>query len=144
MNNENVDFVNKRLLQKLDKNVNNEEEPSGGFKKEKRSITQDLKDMATNKAFLFLCIASSGLFFVVTGVQYWLPDYLQQVLNVDPHTVNIYFSTTSLSAPVSGVIVSGIVIQQFGGYNTVKAQKTIVIIGVLAVISALPVPFFNS
>lgn len=58
---------------------------------------------------------------MVTGIQYWVPDYLQNVHKVDPHVVSLYFSATSLTAPVSGVIVGGIIITKMGGYNSVKA-----------------------
>lgn len=88
-----------------------------------------------------LSLAQSGLFFVVTGVQFWLPDYLQNVHNVDAHTASIYFSITSLSAPILGVIIGGVIITHLGGYNTPKAQKTLIISGVCAVICGLPVPF---
>jgi sugar phosphate permease len=105
----NVELVHRRLLQKLDKSVNSDYDPRGS-KLEKKSMLKELKSLFKNKAFICLVIASSGLFFIVTGVQYWLPDYLESEIGVDSHTVNVYFSTTSFSAPVSGVVVGGVII----------------------------------
>ena len=102
-----------------------------------------LKSVATNKVFLSLCLSLSGLYFVVTGVQYWTPDYLQNVLKVEESTVNIFFSVTSFTAPISGVIIGGIVTTSFGGYNTRKAQKLQAYVGSLALFAALPIPWIN-
>ena len=66
-------------------------------------------------------LSLTGLFYVVTGIQYWLPDYIQNVLQIDAHTATIYFVITSLSAPIGGVIVGGIVTSKYGGYNTITA-----------------------
>jgi MFS transporter, Spinster family, sphingosine-1-phosphate transporter len=65
----------------------------------------------------------TGLFYVVTGIQYWLPNYLRNVLHVPAQTATYYFVIVSLSAPIGGVIVGGIITSAYGGYNTRKAQK---------------------
>lgn len=66
-------------------------------------------------------MAISGLFFVVTGIQYWLPDYMINVLEADTETVGWYYSFLSFTAPISGVIASGIITTKLGGYNTLKS-----------------------
>ena len=87
----------------------------------------------------------TGLFYVVTGIQYWLPNYLATVIKVtDATTVSLYFVFTTLSAPIGGVIVGGIITQSFGGYNTEKAMKMQCLMGACAVICALPIPFFDN
>jgi len=63
----------------------------------------------------------TGLFYVVTGIQYWLPDYIETVLEIEPHRATVYFVIVSLSAPIGGVIVGGIITSAYGGYNNVKA-----------------------
>jgi len=55
-------------------------------------------------------------------LQYWIPDYLQNVIKVDAHTTSVYFSTTSLSAPIGGVFVGGVMTSSYGGYNSKKGQ----------------------
>lgn len=86
----------------------------------------------------------TGLFYVVTGIQYWLSDYLTSVIKVgDPTKIQLYFIFTTLSAPIGGVIVGGIITQSFGGYNTQKAMKMQCLMGACAVICALPIPFFS-
>jgi len=61
------------------------------------------------------------LYFVVTGIQYWLPTYLKDVYLLEPDEAAIFYATTSITGPVSGVIIGGIITTAFGGYNTVAA-----------------------
>lgn len=89
-------------------------------------------------------ISLTGLFYVVTGIQYWLPDYIQVILDVDPQTAVLYFVVVSLTAPIGGVIVGGIITSSLGGYNTPKAMKLQCIMGVCAVICCLPAPWFHT
>jgi len=63
---------------------------------------------------------------------------------MDPHLVTIVFSATSLSAPISGVIIGGIIITKLGGYNTKKSQKLLILVGSMAIICAIPVPLLQS
>jgi sugar phosphate permease len=73
--------------------------------------------LSTNKEFFLLCGSLTGLFFVVTGIQYWLPTYLKNVFHLSPNQAAIFFTTMSITAPISGVIIGGIITSQLGGYN---------------------------
>jgi hypothetical protein len=37
------------------------------------TFKKNLENLQTNKEFISICLGLTGLFFVVTGVQYWLP-----------------------------------------------------------------------
>ena len=124
--------VRQKTLNKIEKVIRKDMKASkeGGerrlsqalFGEEKKEpFCQRLKSVATNKVFVSLCFSLSGLYFVVTGVQYWTPNYLLNVLDVDEATSSIFFSVTSFTAPISGVIVGGIATTSLGGYNTRKA-----------------------
>jgi len=43
------------------------------------------------------------------------------VIGIAPHKVTLFFVVITLSGPIGGVIVGGIVTASYGGYNTVKA-----------------------
>ena len=62
----------------------------------------------------------AGIYFIVTGIQYWMPSYMDQVLGAPKDTVTSYFTIITLSGPIGGVITGGIVTQNYGGYNTEK------------------------
>jgi hypothetical protein len=69
---------------------------------------------------------------------------MTNVLEADSTTVGWYYSFLSFTAPISGVIMSGILTTKLGGYNTLKAQYMCCFMGICAVISALPIPFFTN
>eukprot|EP00356_Strombidium_inclinatum_P010672 CAMPEP_0170481786 /NCGR_PEP_ID=MMETSP0208-20121228/2090_1 /TAXON_ID=197538 /ORGANISM="Strombidium inclinatum, Strain S3" /LENGTH=278 /DNA_ID=CAMNT_0010754551 /DNA_START=1189 /DNA_END=2024 /DNA_ORIENTATION=- len=131
-------------LHKLTKQIKKDQEKQNDESAQKKeTFRQQLKSVISNKAFVCLCLSLTGLYFVVTGVQYWTADYFKNILGVDEHTASIYFSITSLSAPVGGVFVGGLLTSSYGGYNSVKAQKLQCFMGLCAVACALPIPFTN-
>jgi sugar phosphate permease len=62
-----------------------------------------------NGTYLFTTIALSVLFFVVSGIQYWVSDYLSEVLDVPITKVYVYFAVVVLTAPIIGALLSGYV-----------------------------------
>mmetsp|Transcript_29990 Transcript_29990/g.45857 ORF Transcript_29990/g.45857 Transcript_29990/m.45857 type:complete len:167 (+) Transcript_29990:1500-2000(+) len=72
-----------------------------------------------------------------------MPDYMKNVLDASPDEIVWYFSFISFTAPLSGVIVGGIITSKFGGYNTVSSQKFQCYMGVCAMLSCLPCPFIS-
>lgn len=76
--------------------------------------------LGTNGIYIQLTLALSGLYFVVTGIQYWLPSYMHTVIHADQAVVAWYYTALSFTGPVSGVIVGGLVTQHYDGYSTEK------------------------
>lgn len=64
-------------------------------------------------------------------------------LEIDHEEVYWYYSFVCLSAPISGVIVGGIMFSCIGGYSSPKAYALACLLGFFAVVSCLPVPFCN-
>ena len=72
-----------------------------------------------------------------------MPDYLQNIIHQDKDVVSYYFSVTSFTAPIGGVVIAGIIMQKFGGYQNPKAQKLLVIMGWCGCACSLAVPFVS-
>jgi hypothetical protein len=45
---------------------------------------------------------------------------MHHVLKVDPALIAIYFALMTITAPISGVIIGGIVTNYLGGYETFR------------------------
>ena len=71
-----------------------------------------------NKVFCYFCGSISGLFFVITGIQYWITDYWITVLGVPDTIVFMSFSIISITAPILGLIVGGNVTNSLGGFKS--------------------------
>ena len=45
-------------------------------KKENNNYFRNIKELFMNPCFILLCLSLDGLYFVITGIQYWITDYL--------------------------------------------------------------------
>jgi MFS family permease len=69
---------------------------------------------------------------------------LKNTIGEDEAIVATFFSATSATAPVGGVIVGGIVMQHYGGYTHRTSQKILVLMGYCAIACAFPIPFLDN
>jgi MFS family permease len=125
--------------------------PSSGSssprRRNKLSFSEQIKILSRCRVWMCVTVALAALFFVVTGIQYWITDYMVKVLNCDPHFVIIGFAITSLTGPVLGVFFGGWVIDKTGGYkdssgkSIVNALKICSIFGGLALVFSFPAAF---
>lgn len=92
---------------------------------------------------MLLALALSGLFFIITGIQYWISDYLQIVYQAPAEEVYYFFSITCMTAPFFGIVVNGFVITRMGGYNSPKSFTICLAVACLGMLIALPIPFLT-
>lgn len=89
-------------------------------------------------------LAICCLLFIVTGIQFWISDYMQTVLKVDPGKVFTAFAVCSITAPVLGVIAGGYLITKLGGYTNKTALEACFKISILAAVSGALLPVIDS
>jgi len=88
-------------------------------------------------------LATSVLFFVVSGIQFWGTDYMRLVLEMPEEIVYPAFSIITLTAPTLGCIVGGGLTHMMGGYRHPNAIKLILYVGLIGTIVSLPIPFVD-
>lgn len=119
------------------------------------SLGTQLKFMFSNKIFVLLTLALSGLYFVVTGLQFWVTDYMttpvaEGGIGIDPGLVVISFALSSLTGPTAGVFFGGWYIDKHGGYKDDTGEaaagtlKRCTCFGALALAFAFPAAFLTS
>ena len=79
---------------------------------------QILGRLLANTEYVCLLIAITGIYYIVAGIQYWMPNYMSTVLHINPTLAASYYATTLLIAPISGVLVGGFATSYYGGYNS--------------------------
>jgi hypothetical protein len=89
-------------------------------------------------------LALTSLFFVVTGLQFWVSDYLRIVLGVSQSMVSISFALVCITAPLFGVLFGGKLVDSYGGYTSKYAIKICFIFAVATSLTALPIPYFTN
>ena len=105
------------------------------------------KVVITNALYITTTLGLCSMYFIVTGIQFWMTSYLIDILEYNQITVAIVFSTVSITAPLAGVIIGGTFADQYGGYkgkNTLKALKLCSAFGVVAFVFAFPIGFLYS
>lgn len=109
-----------------------------------KTFCQKFAQLLTNGPFILILFSISFLYFIITGIQYWVSDYLLTVLKVDQETVFTSFGIISITGPVLGVIVGGNVTSYLGGYNSKASLKVANIVSFLCLVSAAPIAFIDS
>lgn len=89
-------------------------------------------------------LATSILFFVISGIQFWFADYMKEGIDVDQEVVDLAFALTTITSPILGVIIGGLITSWIGGYSSPLALPLITIAGALAVCFGLPIPFVTN
>ena len=102
------------------------------------------KIILTNKLYILITLGMTSIYFIVTGIQFWITKYLIEILSVEPIIVNIIFSIISITAPLSGVLFGGTLSDRYGGYkgkNERKALQMCAAFGILAFFFGIPMGF---
>ena len=102
-----------------------------------------IKELIFNKKYVFTMLGISCMLFVVTGIQFWISDYMQEVMNVPSSKVYIIFSIVCITAPTLGVLSGGIFIQYLGGYTNRKALDACFKISIIAGCCGIFLPIFD-
>ena len=106
------------------------------FWQSKRVLSQPL--------YITITLGMTSLYFIVTGIQFWITKYLVEILYTDPLAVNMIFSIISITAPLFGVLCGGTISDRYGGYkgkNEKKAIEMCVLFGLVSFVFAFPLGF---
>ena len=64
----------------------------------------------------------TSIFIIVSAVQFWINDYLENSLNITDKKTRLYaFTAIIVTSPVGGILLGGILSGKIGGYDTEKA-----------------------
>lgn len=76
-----------------------------------------IHDLLRSPLYLTLTLSMCGLYFEVTGIQFWSTDYFLKELHEPKSSVLTWFAITSVTAPTSGVVFGGWLVDRLGGYR---------------------------
>ena len=102
------------------------------------------KIVLTTPLYISITLGLCSIYFIVTGIQFWMTKYLIEILGGEPILVNTLFSIISVTAPLSGVILGGTFSDKYGGYkgeNAIRAIKLCIAFGLISFVFAFPMGF---
>jgi len=106
----------------------------------------DVTEVLSQPLFIMVMLLLSSIYFVATGIQYWVTDYLISVLHGPKAIVMILVVVCSATAPIAGVVFGGWFIDRYcGGCRghgpRLKALGVVTVFGLLANIFSYPATF---
>ena len=109
----------------------------------KQKYLSVVKELIYNKKYIFTMLGISCMLFVVTGIQFWISDYMREIMNIPSSEVYIIFSIICITAPTFGVLSGGFFIQYLGGYTNKMALDACFKISIIAAGCGIFLPFFD-
>jgi len=104
-------------------------------KKNNPSYWYNLKLLLSVKIFILCALTTTILLFISTILQFWMKDFLVKAMKFDQDAAVLTYILILVTAPVSGIILGGLIVQKMGGY---EAKHSILIcLGFCSVCGAL-------
>lgn len=92
--------------------------------------------------FIFCILSLSSLFFIITAIQYWATNYMEETIHVENQNLYFYsYVIICLTSPTLGVLIGGKIVSLFGGYESKHSILLCGLFGMLASGFAFFVPF---
>ena len=105
------------------------------------SMRQKLCYIISNGGYMSVLVTLTALYLIISGIQYWITDYVVSVLGHTKETAFIVYICVGALGPIAGVGFSGCIFDRMGGYhgrNTpVVFTIFLIISGSLGIISVL-------
>jgi len=96
-----------------------------------------VRRLLSSPIYMWTVLGLAALFFVVTGIQFWVTKYLIVVIGKQQADVTAAFGVTSITAPIAGVFIGGTIIDKLGGYQgAVATARTLRVCAFFAVLAA--------
>ena len=103
-----------------------------GLKQSTIDFFKQIPKILCTKIFIFMSIGNTVAFFGMRVIQFYADKYMEFVLGVEQNLKFIYFGVLSVSGPILGVLIIGIIMQKIGGYGSRKGMVLIIMLNVIA------------
>ena len=105
------------------------------------SYFEKVKVLLQYKVFVYSMLGMSVLIYIITGVQYWVTDYLDAILGVKSQKDRLFlFTVACFTAPVFGVLMGTFIKNLYCKQNMRKSLIFCSVLGILACLASIPVP----
>ena len=106
---------------------------------------ETIKILFNNKIYRSCLISICSILFIITGIEFWITDYMRKILKQEDSKIFISFSIICLTSPTSGVLIGGFLIEKLGGYqNNKKAIDLILKSSIISFGFGIFLPIFNN
>ena len=118
-----------------------EEEELNISHNEDLSYFEKMKVLLQYKVFVYSMLGMAVLVYIITGVQYWVTDYLDAILGIKSQKDRLFlFTVACFTAPVFGVLIGTGMKNFYCKQNMRKSLVFCSLLGLFACICSIPVP----
>ena len=97
------------------------------------TMRQQICYILTTFDFMGILVTLTTLYLIISGIQYWITDYVQSVLGHSKEQAFMIYILVGALGPVLGVAFSGVIFDKIGGYH---GRRTPMLFTVFLVVSA--------
>ena len=102
---------------------------------------EKIKILLEYKVFVYSMLGMSILIYIITGVQYWVTDYLDAILGIKSQKDRLFlFTIACFTAPVFGVLMGTGIKHLYCKQNMRKSLLFCSLLGFFACLCSIPVP----
>jgi len=94
-----------------------------------------------NSTFIFFTLSLTGYLYQIIGLQFWLTDYAQTFLKIQPSKIYLYLSVVMVVFPIIGVLTSSFVTKKVRGASAPQALGILCLAAFFSTVVSLPIPF---
>ena len=103
-----------------------------GLKQSTIDFFKQIPKILCTKIFIFTSLGNTVAFFGMRVIQFYADKYMTFVLHVEENLKFFLFIILSVSGPILGILIIGIIMQKIGGYGSRKGMVLIIILNVIA------------
>lgn len=111
------------------------QEESGEAEVRPGSFTKTLRELSRNQTYVFTTLGYTAYTFVVGGVAYWIPHYIERYLGVSASDGSMAFGVVTVVAGLLGTVVGGIWADRWNR----RSPDAFLKLSALSMLAALPV-----
>jgi MFS family permease len=105
------------------------------------NLITDIKILFSSKLFIIYNIALIIIFIIVSALQFWINDYMENVLLVSKKSNLTIFLIVMITAPSIGIFTGGLIGDKIGGYQSINALYFVFYSSIFSEIMSLIYPF---
>ena len=109
------------------------------------SLLKHCNILIKSPLFILINVLLISMFIIISGVQFWISDYMEKVLNEKESSNRLYaFATLVTTAPMFGIYLGGIISTKIGGYDKENAIYIPLFSSLMVVVLANVVPIADN
>mmetsp|Transcript_19323 Transcript_19323/g.51997 ORF Transcript_19323/g.51997 Transcript_19323/m.51997 type:complete len:588 (-) Transcript_19323:311-2074(-) len=93
------------------------EDPSASSPRAPLGMGAMLRALLSSPVYVYVLLCLSSIFFIVSGIQYWVTIFLLDHFHMPQGTVVLSFALVSSTGPLLGVLAGGWLVDRVGGYD---------------------------